>query len=119
MSVNRPQRSRQCPPYPRSAAVRWGDAAVDLERKVRAFSPWPGTTTLWHGQPLRIWQASVGSESTEKAGTVVAVNETIDVATGEGLLRIGRLQRAGKGEMTAVEFAHGGRELLGAVLGEQ
>ena len=64
--------------------IDWTLPAREIERKVRAFSPWPGTTTLWHGQPLRIWQASVGSESTEKAGTVVAVNETIDVIDQDG-----------------------------------
>ena len=47
----------------------------------------------------------------------MALGETIDVATGEGLLRIVRLQRAGKRAMSAAEFARGERDLAGATLG--
>ena len=97
--------------------IDWTRPAREIERQVRAFSPWPGATTSLRDQPLRIWQAGLGAGDTGQAGKVVAVNKTIDVATGEGLLRVGRLQRAGKRELTAAEFAHGERDLLGAVLG--
>ena len=50
-------------------------------------------------------------------GTVVAVGETIDVATGAGLLRVERLQRAGKQALDARAFANGEPDLRGQRLG--
>lgn len=97
--------------------IDWSRPADEIARQVRAFSPWPGATTSLRDQPLRIWRASVEAGGTGRAGTVVAVGETIDVVTGGGALHVERLQRAGKRALTAAEFANGERDLLGVILG--
>jgi methionyl-tRNA formyltransferase len=99
--------------------IDWRRSAVEIDRQVRAFNPWPVAFTSFDGDPLRIWEADVLAGGTQQAppGTVVqASRDGIDVATGEGLLRIARLQPAGKRAMSAAEFGNA-RDLGGAVFG--
>lgn len=99
--------------------IDWTRPAAEIARQVRAFSPWPGATTRLRSDDLRIWRARAeGAGAAEPPGTVIGVGETIDVATGDGLLRVERLQRAGKRAMDAHAFALGERGLAGQRLGE-
>ena len=99
--------------------IDWTRPAAEIARQVRAFSPWPGATTRLRSDDVRIWRARAeGSDAVGPPGTVVAVGETIDVATGDGWLRVDRLQRAGKRAMDAHAFALGERGLTGQRLGE-
>jgi methionyl-tRNA formyltransferase len=98
------------------ALVDWRRPAVEIERRVRAFDPWPIAHTRLRGDPLRVWGAEV-VPGTAEPGRVVGCGTTgFDVGTGAGLLRITRVQLAGKRVMTAAEFlnAHDPR---GAALG--
>ena len=104
--------------------IDWTEPAADICRQVRAFSPWPGATTDLQGAGLRIWRASwselgLGESASErvKPGTVLAVGTTIEVATGDGRLRIERLQRAGKQALDARAFSNGEPDLVGRMLG--
>lgn len=99
-------------------AIDWSRSAAEIARLVRAFSPWPGATTTLRGQPLRVWQAAAEGSEGGAPGVVVAANETIDVGTGAGLLRIARLQRAGKQVLAAHDFLNGESGLVGQRLGE-
>lgn len=96
--------------------IDWTRPAAEIGRQVRAFSPWPGATTELRGRGLRIWRARV-SAGGGAPGTVLAAGETIDVASGEGVLCIERLQRAGKQALDASVFANGEPALVGQVLG--
>lgn len=99
--------------------IDWTRPAAEIARQVRAFSPWPGATTRLRSDDVRIWRARAeGAGAAGSPGTVVAVGETIDVATGDGLLRVERLQRAGKRAMDARAFANGEPDLAGQQLGE-
>ncbi|MCY3920174.1 MAG: methionyl-tRNA formyltransferase [Chloroflexi bacterium] len=99
--------------------IDWTRPAAEIARQVRAFSPWPGATTRLRADDLRIWRARAeGAGAAGPPGTVIGVGETIDVATGDGLLRVERLQRAGKRAMDARAFANGEPDLPGQRLGE-
>jgi methionyl-tRNA formyltransferase len=86
----------------------WARPAVELERRVRAFVPWPGAWTQLGPQLLKIWRTEV-VPGTGAPGTVLAAHGTLDVATGEGALRLVELQPEGKRRMTAAEFLSGHR----------
>jgi len=100
------------------ARLEWRCSAVELDRAVRGYNPWPVAYTEYMGQPLRIWRARpLASMVTAEPGTVLAAGPAgIDVATGEGLLRILELQAAGGRVQGAVDFANG-RDLTHARFG--
>jgi methionyl-tRNA formyltransferase len=100
------------------AAIDWSRSAVELDRQIRAFDPWPIAETRWNGQQLRVWQAVPADLSAPPgSGKVLATSaEGIDVGTGNGVLRLTRVQIAGRKAMSAAEFLRAHR-LDGAVLG--
>jgi methionyl-tRNA formyltransferase len=101
------------------AQVNWSRRAVELDRMVRAFAPRPVAQTRLGDTVLRLWESTLpgGDESAAAPGCVVAETKLgIDVATGDGLLRITRLQPPGKRPMTASDFLNA-RSLKGEVLG--
>ncbi len=79
------------------AALDWNEPAALLARKVRAFNPWPVAEGLIEDERLRIWAAEALPATTAAVpGSIVAVHAAaFDLATGDGLLRIRELQRAG------------------------
>jgi methionyl-tRNA formyltransferase len=101
------------------ALIDWQQDAVVISRRVRAFNSWPIAETRLNGTQLRIWEArplgSAGPEAAETgAGTLpgsvlAATHEGIDVACGRGVLRILRLQLAGRKALFAQEFIKGQR----------
>lgn len=81
------------------AAIQWQLPAVNLERQIRAFCPWPISFSELDGQTIRIWQAKVVDigNVTQPPGTIVQINKNgIDVATGSACLRVSRLQLPNK-----------------------
>lgn len=100
------------------ARIDWSRPAIELDRLVRAFNPWPVAETRWNGQQLRIWQAaaSEADTSTEPGRVLRCTSEGIDVATGAGVLTLERVQLAGRSAMSAAQFVNAHR-LEGAVLG--
>jgi methionyl-tRNA formyltransferase len=101
----------------------WTESAVQLERRIRAFNPWPGTYALLPGSavPLKIHAASLvpDAEVCAVAGTVVTASakQGLLVATGAGLLEITQLQGQGGRRMTAREYLAGQSLPVGERLG--
>jgi methionyl-tRNA formyltransferase len=84
--------------------VDWTKPAVEIERMIRAFDPWPGTHTFAGELMLKLWRAEVLPATSAVPGTVL---EGLTVATGKDALRILELQPAGKRRMSAEEFLRG------------
>ncbi len=79
------------------ARLDWNASAIALERKVRAFNPWPVAETELAGERVRIWSAqALASASTDVPGSVIGVSaQGIDVVCADGVLRILEIQRDG------------------------
>ncbi|MCK5876062.1 MAG: methionyl-tRNA formyltransferase, partial [Candidatus Marithrix sp.] len=88
------------------AQLDWNEPAIALERKVRAFNPWPVAQTDLFGQTLRIWEAKVISNpTTEPIGSIIRCQrDGIDIVTSAGILRILKVQKAGKKPMPVSDF---------------
>ncbi len=96
------------------AVIDWHLPAVTLDRLVRAFNPWPVAQTSLEGKTLRIWAARPLAENPGAApGTIIETGpEGIDVACGEGVLRLTKLQPAGGKPMDVAAFLNGHAHLL-------
>jgi methionyl-tRNA formyltransferase len=78
--------------------------AIELERQVRAFDPWPVAEGDVAGEMLRIWAARA-IEGNGAPGSVLGMSrEGIDIACGEGALRVTALQRSGGKRITAADY---------------
>ena len=104
------------------AEIDWSLSAEQIHYSVRAFNAWPVAFTHWQkkNKPdvLRIWQSEILNEtSNAAAGTVLNCGKQgIDVATGNGVLRLLQVQPSGKKAMAASDFANA-HQLEGQVLG--
>jgi methionyl-tRNA formyltransferase len=93
------------------AMLNWSGSALELERCVRAFDPAPGAFSRIGPVELKIWRASVspGADFPNAApGTVINADANgIDVACGEGQLRLLMVQRSGGKRMAVAELLRG------------
>ena len=89
--------------------IDWRKGAAEIDRQVRAFSPWPGAYTLVEEQFLKIFRGEVREETPGgNAGKVLWVGmDFIEVGTGGGSFLIKEVQREGKKKMTIREFLAG------------
>jgi methionyl-tRNA formyltransferase len=91
------------------ARIDWTASATELDRKIRAFNPWPVAETMFAGETLRILRARVADENGEHAtpGTLLGLaDDGLRVACGQGVLAVRELQRAGKRPVSARDFAN-------------
>jgi methionyl-tRNA formyltransferase len=90
------------------ASLDWSASAAELERRVRAFNPWPvAETRLGDGRRLRVWAAEALPAAVTGAapGSIVAATHAgIDVATGAGTLRLTKLQPPSSRVMDAAAY---------------
>jgi len=87
----------------------WSVSAIDLDRKIRAFNPWPVAETRFAGESLRVLRARIAEPAGahEAPGTLLGIAEDgLRVACGEGVLAVRELQRAGKRPVSARDFAN-------------
>ncbi len=100
------------------AALDWSRPAVELARRVRAYNPRPGAHTTYRGQRMKVLEAVPIEEMGETPpGTAYRADKGgIDVAAGEGALRLLTVQLPGGRPLSAAQFLNG-HEMLGETLG--
>lgn len=94
----------------REAALNLNDPADLLARRIRAFTPFPGASAVMRGEVIKFFAAQVlGLDLVGAApGTVLAAGSSgVDIATGVGVLRITRLQKAGGKVLDVADFLRG------------
>ena len=96
------------------ARIDWTLPAPAIERRVRAFDPWPGTFTLLDGATLKVLGAAP-AEGDGVPGTVL--DDRLTVACGSGALRLTRVQLAGRAPLDNEVFLRGHLVPAGARLG--
>lgn len=101
------------------AAIDWQRSAQEIVRQVHAFNPWPVAQTLWQDKVFRIWSAhTLADQHSATAGEVISVNKQgIDIATGEGVLRLTEIQVPGKRAMSITDFLNANSLTIGEHLG--
>ena len=101
--------------------IDWSLPAVEIWRRCRAYYPWPSTYTYWRGELLKVLNAEALPHWSGEGvpGQVMALDEGLAVATGEGALLLSEVQLAGKRALNIEDFARGHRDFVGSVLGKE
>jgi len=104
------------------SAIDWSQPAQVIGRRIRAFDPFPGASTFAGGEAIKLWSYEIDSSlrwSGERCGQILAVDSSgIAVVTGDGVLRLTVLQRAGGKRLPAADFLRGFALAPGQVLGD-
>jgi methionyl-tRNA formyltransferase len=87
------------------ARIDWNRPAIEIERQVHAFSPWPGAWFEASGERIKLLEARAGDDASGRPGEVL--DDCLNVAAGDGYVRPLRVQRAGRGAMTVDELLRG------------
>lgn len=99
------------------AAIDWRLPAAVIERRLRAFDPFPGASATLDGAPLKVWRAEVTADAGAPGEVLAADAQGPLVACGEGALRLTELQRAGGRRLPAAQFVQAESGLLGRRFG--
>jgi methionyl-tRNA formyltransferase len=93
------------------AAVNWRDDALTIDRRVRAFNPFPAAAAQLNGEVIKLWRAVPEASSSAAhavPGTVLSADaQGVRVACGNGVLCVTELQRAGGKRLAVAEFLRG------------
>ena len=97
------------------AKLDWSQDAASLARKVRAFNPWPVAEAMLAGERVRIHGAlalDVAAHGQQPGTVLAASRDGIDIACGQGALRLRVVQREGGKAITAADYINARRDLL-------
>src|SRR5258706_2700932 len=91
------------------AQIDWTQSALDLERRIRAFDPFPGAEARLTGQVLKIWRAelvdSIAMPEANPPGTVVKTGaDIVNVQCGRGILALKTIQKPGGNRLAVADF---------------
>ena len=95
----------------------WTRPAVELERQVRAYDPWPGAYTEWAGRRLQVLDAAVGAASDASPGAVAVGPDGPGVGTADGTLLPRRVKLEGRPATALEDFVRGHAAFVGSTLG--
>ena len=91
--------------------IDWSDSADAIERKIRAYNPWPGAFMKLDRQHLKIFFASI-VDLNGQPGEILRSDKDLIVAAGKGALSLAEVQLEGKRRMSAAEFLRGHAALI-------
>ena len=92
--------------------VNWSEPAALIERKIRAFNPWPGAFAMLRDgtgreRKLKVFSAKAVSSGNASPGAIVRSDNTLVIAASDGAVSLGEVQLEGKRRMNAAEFLRG------------
>ncbi len=100
--------------------IDWNKTSAEIEREIRAFSPWPGSFTYYGEKKLNILEAAFyeGDIENSPAGTVAALDKKagIIIKTGDSAIAVTKLQLQSKKPMDYKSFINGNRDFVGSIL---
>jgi methionyl-tRNA formyltransferase len=100
------------------ATIDWREPAAVIERRLRAFDPFPGARSVLDGEAITCWRGALRQARGGAPGEIVSLDGgAVTVACGEGHLALLELQRAGGRRMAAADFLRGRPPHLGARFG--
>ncbi len=91
--------------------VDWASSSQQIERRVRAFNPTPGAWTGIDGEVVKLWRCEISARQRQAGaacGAILSADQYgIDVACGQGVLRLRELQRSGGKRLDVADFLRG------------
>ena len=88
--------------------IDWNKSAEEIDRQIRAFTPWPGAWFEAAGETIKVLRAAVGDDRGEPGEILPGLGGgALTVACGDGSLALVEVQRAGRRPMAAAEFLRG------------
>ncbi|MBP7687706.1 MAG: methionyl-tRNA formyltransferase [Thermoflexales bacterium] len=99
------------------AQIDWTRSAIEIDRAVRAYMPWPGAFTEWNGQLVKVLKTGIRDQESgiRDQGTVIRLADgAIGVVTGDGVLELIEIQLAGRKAMSARDFVRGQPNFINA-----
>jgi methionyl-tRNA formyltransferase len=102
-----------------AGAIDWDQPAGQVDRHIRAMTPWPSAFTTWSGKMLKILAAEPVDDAQVPPGLpgqVVLHKGSPIILAGKGGLRLKRIQLSGRQAMAADEFLNGQPDFVGALL---
>jgi methionyl-tRNA formyltransferase len=100
LATNAPKLNRE------DGRIDWNESAGAIERKIRAYNPWPGAFTEFNNQKLKIFAASI-ADLRGKPGETLRKDQELVLAASDRALSITEVQLEGKKRMSAAEFLRG------------
>jgi methionyl-tRNA formyltransferase len=88
--------------------VDFNDSAININRKIKAFSVWPGAFSKVENKTYKFFEANVSEEETDaENGTIISCDNAIKIKCGKGTIEIMEIQAEGKRRMPVIEFIKG------------
>ncbi|MDE2599621.1 MAG: methionyl-tRNA formyltransferase [Rhodocyclaceae bacterium] len=89
------------------ARIDWSRPAPEIERRIRAFDPFPGAATEFGGVSIKVWRADAVAGAGAPGTVLTADGSHLTVACGEGVLALQNLQKPGSKRLATREFLQG------------
>jgi methionyl-tRNA formyltransferase len=104
----------------KAGLIDWNKSSLEIDRQIRAMTPWPGAYTSWQGKNMKVIAARPFGGANLPGGVpgqIVQVQGSIIIQTGTGGLELLEVQLAGKRVAQIDNFLHGRPDFIGSQVG--